>query len=382
MHGIDDLIDGLVAYLVRCQQSDGEHAGSFWSELAYHIPLLDYRAGGSHHNRTVGSAALAFMRLADGYPDADLRSRAEGAFDWIATRQHDDGGLAEIVNGDRPSQFHLDRERSSISLGMACHGMHASLHLGLPHKDAYRRFLVQAARWQLTVETDPGNFLHSEGYPPDKLILNGSAHAAETLLIAAEWADDAPEADGFRAGAARAIEAIVRLQRDNGMLPYSNYGNDNSISYTATVAWVFQNLIDADLMPTVLRCAVDGALTRANAFLQSCVRDDGSIDWDTHENHGQKYHTWVYGLMARALAWHSDEAATRLVGFLRRELYNPEKRLCRLYDFPIGEERDVCGRQVLSEEFHECAYHQADLLECLVDTRALATAAGTGRGGG
>ena len=86
--------------------------------------------------------------------------------------------------------------------------------------------------------------------------------------------------------------------------------------------------------------------------------------------------------MARALAWHSDEAATRLVGFLRRELYNPEKRLCRLYDFPIGEERDVCGRQVLSEEFHECAYHQADLLECLVDTRALATAAGTGRGGG
>ncbi len=31
MHGIDDLIDGLVAYLVRCQQSDGEHAGSFWS---------------------------------------------------------------------------------------------------------------------------------------------------------------------------------------------------------------------------------------------------------------------------------------------------------------------------------------------------------------
>ncbi len=174
-------------------------------------------------------------------------------------------------------------------------------------RDDYTRFLLQAARWQITVETDPGNFLHSEGYPPDKLILNGSAHAAETLLIGAAVADVPQERDEFRAGAVRAIEAIIGCQRGSGMLPYSSYADDNSISYTATVCWVFQNLIDADLLPAELREAVDASLERATQFLLSCVREDGAIDWDTWENHGQKYHTWRVSAASTTSLWARSE---------------------------------------------------------------------------
>lgn len=370
-----DLIEGLLAYLVDCQETEGEYAGSFWSELAYHIPHLDYRGGGSHHNRTVGSAALGLLKLAGEHPEAGLTERAEKAFDWVITRQHEDGGMFEITNNEKPSQFHLEYERSSISLGMVAHGMYSAIGLGLPEKPAYREFLVKAARWQLTVETDPGNFLHSEGYPEDKLILNGSGHAAETLLIGSAMADDAAEAEAFGAGGMRAIRAIMGIQRDNGMLPYSSYPNDNSISYTATVCWIFQNLIDSGLMPEELLGDVNACLRRAGEFLAGCVKPDGAMDWDTWENHGQKYHTWVYGMMAQALAWHDDarlrDVAARLIKYLRREMFDPRVGLCRLLDYPVGEERSICEVPVLSEDFHRCAYHQSDMFDCLIDARRL-----------
>ncbi len=371
----DEMIAGLIDYLVRAQEEQGEFAGSFWSELAYHIPDLDYRAGGSHHNRTVGSAALAFVKCAESSAHDDLRERAERAFDWVCTRQHDDGGLFEITNNDEPSRFHLDYERSSISLGMVTHGMAASMQRGLHAREAWVQFLRGAAQWQLTVETDPGNFLHSEGYPEDKLILNACAHAAETLLVGMAVAENRENRLAFRKGAVRAVEAILANQRDSGMFPYSSYEDDNSVSYTATVCWVLQNLLDQGILPMDLREDVPPHLERAAAFLSEQVRDDGSIDWETWENHGQKYHTWVYGLMARAMAWHDDpdlrDAAARLLGFVYRELFDPQKGLPRLFDFPVGEEREICGRTVRAEGLYECAYHQADLLDCLVDVQEL-----------
>jgi len=377
---LDEMIDGLIDYLVRAQVDRGEFAGSFWSELAYHIPLLDYRAGGSHHNRTVGSAALAFVKCAGSSQHPDLVERAGRAFDWVVTRQHDDGGLFEITNSDRPSQFHLDYERSSISLGIVTHGMCVCMQRGLPTKDAWVRFLRRAARWQLTVETDPGNFLHTEGYPEDKLILNASAHAAETLLVGMAVAENRRDRINSMKGAMRAVEAVIALQRDTGMFPYSNYEGDNSVSYTATVAWVLQNLLDQGLLPATreLREEVVEPIERAARFVAEQVTDDGSIEWATWENHGQKYHTWVYGLMARVLAWHEGpeyrSAAMRLIRFVRRELFSEERGLPRLYDFPVGEERTICGRAVRAEGFYECAYHQADMLDCLIDTRELLAA--------
>lgn len=64
-------------------------------------------------------------------------------------------------------------------------------------------------------------------------------------------------------------------------------------------------------------------------------------------------------------------SATHLIAYMKRELYNPDKWLCRLYDFSVGEENTICGRTMLSEDFHERAYHQADLLDCLVDVERL-----------
>ncbi|MFO8079886.1 MAG: hypothetical protein R6V07_06215 [Armatimonadota bacterium] len=372
---LDEMIGGLIDYLVGAQEDEGEYAGAFWSELAYHIPLLDYRAGGSHHNRTVGSAALAFIKRAGESSHNDLRERAERAFDWVVTQQHEDGGLFEITNNDRPSQFHLDCERSSISLGMITHGMCACMQRGLPAKDAWVRFLRGAARWQLTVETDPGNFLHSEGYPEDKLILNASAHAAETLLVGMAVAENARDREAFREGGIRAVEAILAVQRDNGMFPYSNYDGDNSVSYTATVCWVLQNLRDQRILPGDLREQVVSPIERAAAFLNDQVNADGSIAWEPWENHGQKYHTWVYALVARALAWHDNEewreTASRMVGFVYERLFAHDKGLPRLYDFPVGEERTICGRTVRAEGYYECAYHQADMLDCLIDVEGL-----------
>jgi hypothetical protein len=372
---IEEMIRGLIDYLVRAQKQQGEYAGSFWSELAYHIPDLDYRAGGSHHNRTAGSAALAFVKRAAASPHEDLRERAERALDWVVTQQHDDGGLFEITNNDRPSQFHLDYERSSISLGMVTHGMVGCMMRGLPTKDAWVQFLRDAARWQLTVETDPGNFLHTEGYPEDKLILNASAHAAETLVAGMAVAEDRDSRLAFRRGAVRAVEAILALQRESGMFAYSNYDGDNSVSYTATVCWVLQNLKDQGMLPGGLSDEVPEPLERAAAFLAGQVNDNGSIAWEPWENHGQKYHTWVYGLMARALAWHDAESyrevAGRLVSFVHEELFDQEKGLPRLFDFPVGQEREICGRTIRAEGFYECAYHQADLLDCLVDVHGL-----------
>ncbi|MCK5801975.1 MAG: hypothetical protein KAI66_04045, partial [Lentisphaeria bacterium] len=374
MKNITELIDGILAYLVRCQEPVGEFAGSIWSELAYHNPLVDYRAGGSHHNRTVGGAGLAFTRLAATHPDSDLMHSAERAFDWVVTRQHEDGGMFEITNGEAPSQFHLPYERSSISLGIVCHGLYGALLQGLPAKNEYREFLIAAARWQLTVETTPGNFLHTEGYPPEKLVLNASAHAAETLLVAGRLTTDPVEQSQFHAAAERAVKAILKSQRKNGMFPYSDIPDDNSISYSATVCWALQNLIDLALLPGRLLPRTHRALAHGIRFLETCVNDDGSIGWEEWETHGQKYHTWVYGQMARVLTWSGSatgkDKAEALIAFMRRELYNPHTKLCRLYDFPVGQQRLVAGRSVLSEDLHECAYHQADLLECLIDVRS------------
>ena len=96
---LDALIEGLAHYMIACQNDDGP-PGAFWSELAYHIPHLDYRGGGSHHNRTVGSAAVTLLRLDEELPGQSVAARAEAAFDWIVTQQHDDGGMFEITNSN------------------------------------------------------------------------------------------------------------------------------------------------------------------------------------------------------------------------------------------------------------------------------------------
>jgi len=368
-----DLIAGGAAYLVEAQEEAGSYAGAFWSELAYHIPHLDYHAGGSHHCRTPGSAGLALLKLADRFPELGLRERAERAYDWACTRQHEDGGLFEITNNEQPSQFHLDYERSSISLGMVAQGMYKGLGFGLPRKNEYVTFLRQAAAWQMTVEVAPGNFLHSEGYPVQYVILNSCAHAAETLLIGAELTQNPLLRQTWRDGASRAVDAILAGQRNSGMYPYRIPDADqHTVSYTATCAWVMQNLVDAGLLA---RERVEESMLEACSFLADSVDDFGRITWDGREVHGQKHHTWVYGMAARCLAWWRrpdwNDVVRRMVLFVRGELYDPGARLARLYDLPLGETRNICGQACTAALEYACAFNQADMLDCLVDVEKL-----------
>lgn len=368
-----DLVEGGARYLAGAQEGSGPFAGAIWSELAYHVPYFDYHAGGSHHCRTPGSGGLAFMKLADRFPGLELRGRAERAYDWVCTCQHEDGGIFEITNNEKPSQFHLDYERSAVSLGMVTQGMFKALALGLTRKPRYIDFLTRAAEWQMTVEVSPGNFLHSEGYPEQYMILNANAHAAETLLIGAGLTDDAETARAWRAGADRALRTMLAAQRESGMLPYRRPDEEqHTISYTATCVWVLQNLIDAGMLP---REAVEPQIQHASSFLADSVDAEGRIMWEGREVHGQKYHTWVYGMVMRCLAWwrepELDAVVQRAVMFVHNELFNADVGLARLYDFPLGETRVVCGHQCIAAEEYACAFNQADMLDCLVDVDLL-----------
>jgi len=219
----------------------------------------------------------------------------------------------------------------------------------------------------------PGNFLHTEGYPEKYMILNANAHAAETLLIAATLTDDVDRVASWRDGAKRAITDILAAQRDSGMFPYRTPDEgQHTISYTATCVWVLQNLIDAGMLP---REQVEGQIRHASSFLADSFDAEGRLRWEGREVHGQKYHTWVYGMVMRCLAWWRqpawDSVVKQALAFVHGELFNPAVGLARLYDFPLGETRVVCGHSCTAAEEYACAFNQADMLDCLVDVEHL-----------
>lgn len=97
--GLSEIRNAILDYLVGCQDfTPGEFYGSFWSEKAYHGPLLDYHAGGSHHHRAAGSAALAFWRIGRARNDPGLLRRAEAAF--LLSKRTDSGLLPMRDRGE------------------------------------------------------------------------------------------------------------------------------------------------------------------------------------------------------------------------------------------------------------------------------------------
>jgi hypothetical protein len=179
--------ESTLAYLLRAQDfKPGEYYGSFWSEKAYHGPLLNYHAGGSHHHRSAGSAALALWLFGQKRNSDDLKRRAEAAFDWLAARQRPGGGYFEIQNNEKPSDWERTglEECSTIEAGFVAHGLGHALLLGLPPKKLYSDCLQRMGHWQLGIEWPPGSgvFPHHERSPYD--CLNANLHAAETLMAA------------------------------------------------------------------------------------------------------------------------------------------------------------------------------------------------------
>ena len=62
---INKVCKKITDYLLSVQDfSPGEYYGSFWSEKAYHGPLLDYNAGGAHHHRAAAARLWHYGLLA------------------------------------------------------------------------------------------------------------------------------------------------------------------------------------------------------------------------------------------------------------------------------------------------------------------------------
>lgn len=367
---LDAVCADIIEYLLRCQDfTAGEYYGSFWSEKAYHGPVLDYHAGGAHHNRGAGTGGLALWLSGKEAGDRDRMYRAEQAFDWLATRQRPSGGYFEVQNNEKPSDWERTGlpEASTIATAFVAHGLASAILAGLPPKASYAQCLKQMGHWFLSIEYPPGSgiFPHHERSPYDTL--NANLHAAESLALIHMALRDVygVPLNLFLQGAGRAIRHTLTLQWDNGCFPYRDYGHV-TINYTSLVVWCLQNVLDA--LPENLwsmphwaaedECRV--AVDRAAAFLCTCVAPDGELLWDGNETSTAKHNTWTYGLTASVLSRAGDEqsrgTAARLLRFLLSQ--RTSSGLLRMRD---------CG-----EDITECAYKQADVFLFLQDVLSAA----------
>lgn len=355
------MCDGIIKYLKRVQDfSPGEYYGSFWSEKAYHAPLLDYNAGGSHHNRGAGSAALALWLAGRRDKDDELMRRAEAAFDWLAARQHERGGYHEIQNNERPSDWELTglEELSTIETGFVIHGLCTALLHGLPPKKSYYNCVRKAGLWFLSLEFPQGSglFPHHERSPHDTL--NATMHAVEALSLA-YWVTKTvfnKPIDIFFQGACRGIRHTLPLQWANGCYPYRIYGY-STINYTSLVLWCLLNVID--VLPAEFRRdravfwdfeeGVNAGIEKASAFLRGCVDGSGQLLWEGNET-SAKYNMWTYlitiNVLSRIGGRENAAVAGRLLEFVKGKLTS--SGLLPLRD--------------RGEEITECAFMQADML--------------------
>lgn len=372
---IRSVCESVLAYLLRVQDfKAGEYHGSFWSEKAYHGPLLDYHAGGSHHHRSAGSAALALWLIGQKRNDADLKRRAEAAFDWLAARQRPSGGYLEIQNNEKPSDWERTglEECSTIETAFVARGLGHALLLGLPPKKLYSDCLQRAGLWQLGIEWPPGSgvFPHHERSPHDTL--NANLHAAETLMAAFKTSEIVFQrpVNIFQQGARRGVLHTLTQQAENGSFPYRSTGG-STINYTSLVLWCLLNIHDLlrdpmqpgagrDLQldaaaarriaafapPDALRKAFDAA----TGFLRGCVDADGGLLWEKNETSTARHNLWTYVITYNVLRRIGGERNTEAASRLLKAILGKRTKSGLL---PMRDR---------GEEITECAYMQADML--------------------
>jgi hypothetical protein len=350
------LCDAIVDYLFLCRDTTpGEWFGSFWSEKAYHGPLLDYHAGGSHHHRTAGSGGLALWQAGKRQQRAEWQRAAELAFDWLVARQAGRGGYPEIQNNEKPADWECTgrEELSSIATGFAVHGLGGALLDGLPPKKSYMDCLDRAGHWQLSLEWPPGSgvFPHHERSPYNTL--NAATHAAETLCLAYRVLDQlfGRRVNIFLEGARRAIANVLACQWPTGCFPYRDYGHI-TINYTSLAAWSLLNCLDVLPVPAVERLQPDRvrqACARAGDFLRTCVDATGCLRWEENETSTAKYNTWTYAITANVLHRLGGEANAATADRLLANL------LGRRTEDGLLPMRDR------GETITECAFMQADM---------------------
>jgi hypothetical protein len=369
---VRSVCESILDYLLRAQDfKPGEYYGSFWSEKAYHGPLLNYHAGGSHHHRSAGSAGLALWLVGRKRNDAELKRRAEAAFDWLAARQRPGGGYFEIQNNEKPSDWERTglEECSTIETAFVARGLGHALLLGLPPKKLYGDCLQRAGLWQLGIEWPPGSgvFPHHDCSPHDTL--NANLHAAETLMAAFKASEKVFQRplNIFYEGARRSVLHTLTLQSKNGSFPYRSTGG-MTINYTSLVLWCLLNILDLlrepmqpgaghDLDATSKRIAAfvpPGALQKAfdggTGFLCGCVDADGNLLWEKNETSTAKYNLWTYVITYNVL---------RRIGGERNL-----ETAARLWKTVLAKrtKSGLLPMRDRGEEITECAFMQADMM--------------------
>lgn len=299
MDNLLSLRPAMLDYFVAAQDlSAGRYHGAFWSEKAYHGPLLDFHAGGAHHHRGAGSAALS-LHLANDDPDCPMKRRAEWAFDWLVGRRHARGGFQEVQNNDHFSDWEGTglNECSTIATAFAMRGLAYALLHGLPPKASYARCLRDAALWQIGIEWPAGSgvFPHHERSPYD--CLNADAHAAEWLMAAHRALAEVyhQPIHLLSEAARRATLNTLAHQHPDGHFPY-RAGGKVTINYTAIVLWCLMNLFDhASAHSWAAQMDPRAALDRAAQFLRESFRPEIGFDWSSRETStaGGNMHTYL-----------------------------------------------------------------------------------------
>lgn len=346
---IDQLCDSIFAYLCRVQDfTPGEYYGSFWSEKAYHSPLLDWHGGGAHHHRGAGSAALALFL--SNIPE--YQRRAELAFDWLVARQNQRGGWFETQNGEKSSDWEFTglEELSNIETSFAVRAIAMAIRHGLPAKKSYLDAMKKAGLWYIDLEMPPrsGAFPHHERSPYDTL--NGTMHAVEalTFIYSACQQKYRLNVNIFLMAAQRGLRHLATQQDAAGSFPYRSHG-EVSINYTALVVWLMLNTREV-LPPEYFGFAaedLDKLLQNAADFLCQTILPDGSFNWDTFETSCARHNIWCYVICWNVLLRLQRKTEANLL---------LDKLLKMRTSSGLLPMRD-CG-----EEITECAYMQADIL--------------------
>jgi hypothetical protein len=351
---VEPLIASIWKYLSANQEhKPGEYFGSIWSEKAYHGPILNYHAGGSHHHRGAGSSGLVFYEIGKRYSKPDLLIKAEHCFDWLSVRQHARGGFFEIQNNEKPSDWEGtgEDECSTIETAFVVHGLGRALLKGLPPKKQYMDCLKRAGMWQLETETIPnsGIFPHHERSPWDTL--NANMHAAETLVTAFCVLKKiyGIQINIFKYAAERAVKHTLNCQWENGCFPYRSGGVHSgvTINYTSLVLWCLFNI--RDLAPEILPTYTSAKIECAMDFLVGSFDKNKGFLWEDLETTTAKYNIWTYAITASVLQKSSEkrhiQCATEILEFLQS----------KKTDGGLLPMRDR------GEVITECAFMQADI---------------------
>lgn len=357
MKEIERIIADTLKYISDVQDfTPGEYYGAFWSEKAYHGPLLDWHGGGSHHHRGAGSAALAMWLIATENNDSAMKYHAETAFDWLVARQHARGGWFEIQNNEKPSDWENTglEELSTIETAFAIHGLGYALLNGLPPKKSYMDCLQKAGHWFLALEWPAGSgiFPHHERSPYDTL--NANAHSVESLVLIFRCLEKiyGRNINLFLQGAKRGFAHTLPLQWENGCYPYRK-NNGSTINYTSLVLWCFLNALEN--LPEELRFGwpdqsiVKKHFDKAATFLCACINNDGTLAWDENETSTAKYNIWTYAITANVLS--------RIGG---KENFESAARILK-YVISLKTGSGILPMRDRGEEISECLFMQADI---------------------